>query len=387
MIHVVDSENLIFRVSQLSTGGFETVRQAAAGEMAFGRDDQGLMVVPGRAVSQVMVHGNTLDWSKPGVLEAAVPLLSGVKLYKDHWVSVDTVVGRVNEAFWVAPEAGMPGGIGVNLGVDDVADPRVGRLIQTGIIDSLSIGALAEVEPSHPDVYEEDRYLFWKRLGSQDAEGRYYCWVVKRVETFFEISLVWKGADPTAKIQLAAEETPYPTLEEFRGNLEQEKEPMNELKKLALALGLPETATEDEVLAAVRQSQEAATTARQSSVDAAAFRTRVALALGVTGSDAAIETRLAEVVGQAQYGSDRLAEDRDAVLSDARLALCNQGEELPDAIVEQVNRAAPAQVVELGKFYAARAAARFPEGGRSSVTDNSGGNAAQKRVPKTGHLH
>lgn len=381
MIHVVDSENLIFRVSQLSSGGFAPVRQAAPGEATLGRDDQGLLVVPGRAVSQVLVHGNTLDWSKPGVLEAAVPLLSGVKLYKDHYVSVDSVVGRVNESFWVAPDAGMPGGIGVNLGVDDVADPRVGRLIQTGIIDSLSIGALAEVEPSHPDVYEEDRYLFWRRLGSQDAEGRYYCWVVKRVETFFEISLVWKGADPTAKVQLAAAETPYPTLEEFRGNLEQEKKPMdaNELKKVALALGLPETATETEVLAA-------ATAARESAVDSSAFRTRVGLALGVTGSDTVVETRLAEVLEQARYGSARLAQDREAVLRDAWLALCQQGEELAGVIVEQVNSASPTKLGELGDFYAARAAARFPEGGRSSVPE-PGGDAKPKRIPATRHLH
>jgi hypothetical protein len=297
-------------------------------------------------------------------------------------VTVDSLVGRVNESFWVGQADGFPAGIGVRLGVDDTADPRVGRLIQTGLIDSLSIGAFIEVEPSHPELYQEDWYLFWRKLGTQDADGNYYCWVVSAVKSFEEISLVWKGADPTAKVSMAAEDAPYPTLEEFRGNLEQEKKPMdaNELKKVALALGLPETATETEVLAA-------ATAARESAVDSSAFRTRVALALGVTGSDTVVETRLAEVLEQARYGSARLAQDREAVLRDARLALCQQGEELAGVIVEQVNSASPTKLVELGDFYAARAGARFPEGGRSSVTDHDGGNATPKRVPKTRHLH
>ncbi|HEX8097603.1 MAG TPA: hypothetical protein VF507_06185, partial [Pyrinomonadaceae bacterium] len=155
-----------------------------------------------RAISATLAPCYGLDFSKPGVLEAAVPMLKGQTVYKDHWFySVDGWVGVVSEAAWDAKGdqvGGGTAGINAKLKLDSKKDPMLirGVAMEPPAVHSCSVTVLFEFEFSHPDLVEQGR--FWQLLG-EEVEGQIVRLVVTAVLGFWELSLVFQGAQEENK--------------------------------------------------------------------------------------------------------------------------------------------------------------------------------------------
>jgi hypothetical protein len=155
-----------------------------------------------RAISATLAPCYGLDFSKPGVLEAAVPMLKGQTVYKDHWFySVDGWVGVVSETAWDAKGDQVGGGIaGINakLKLDSKKDPMLirGVAMEPPAIHSCSVTVLFEFEFSHPDLVEQGR--FWQLLG-EEVDGQVVRLIVTLILGFWELSLVFQGAQEENK--------------------------------------------------------------------------------------------------------------------------------------------------------------------------------------------
>lgn len=154
-----------------------------------------------RALSQTVIEGYWIDYSRPGVLEESTPLLAGQTVYADHhfW-NVEKWLGVVNDSQWDAEGAqsdGVPG-INVELKIDALLNPRIARglLMQPPAIHSASVTVLFEYEYSHPDLIEEGR--FWDLLG-EEVSGELVRLIATKILSYWELSLVFQGADRGAK--------------------------------------------------------------------------------------------------------------------------------------------------------------------------------------------
>jgi hypothetical protein len=154
-----------------------------------------------RALSQTVIEGYWIDYSRPGVLEESTPLLAGQTVYADHhfW-NVEKWLGVVNESQWDGEgqdSDGVPG-INVELKIDALLNPRIARglLMQPPAIHSASVTVLFEYEYSHPDLLEEGR--FWDLLG-EEADGELVRLIATKILAYWELSLVFQGADRGAK--------------------------------------------------------------------------------------------------------------------------------------------------------------------------------------------
>jgi hypothetical protein len=154
-----------------------------------------------RALSQTVIEGYWIDYSRPGVLEESTPLLAGQTVYADHhfW-NVEKWLGVVNESSWDADglQSDSVPGINVELKIDALLNPRIARglLMQPPAIHSASVTVLFEYEYSHPDLIEEGR--FWDLLG-EEAGGELVRLIATKILAYWELSLVFQGADRGAK--------------------------------------------------------------------------------------------------------------------------------------------------------------------------------------------
>lgn len=154
-----------------------------------------------RALSQTVIEGYWIDYSRPGVLEESTPLLAGQTVYADHhfW-NVEKWLGVVNESSWDADGLNSDGvpGINVELKIDALLNPRIARglLMQPPAIHSASVTVLFEYEYSHPDLIEEGR--FWDLLG-EEVGGELVRLIATKILSYWELSLVFQGADRGAK--------------------------------------------------------------------------------------------------------------------------------------------------------------------------------------------
>lgn len=149
-----------------------------------------------RALSAAILGDRPIDFSKEAVLKKGVRLLNGQTIFKDHDTRTDNWVGTVVATKWDTKTPGLPPGINATLRLDMVKDPMTVRGVLQGALHSVSVTVSFQWEPSHPKLMEENR--FWQYLG-QDFEGELVRIVVTRIEKFWEISLVWQGADEFAK--------------------------------------------------------------------------------------------------------------------------------------------------------------------------------------------
>ena len=154
-----------------------------------------------RALSAVRIPRRGINFSKPGVLKAAMPMLLRQTVYRDHRVAVDNWAGVVVDALWdstggPAGENGPPG-INVRLKIDGVQAPAVARglLSDPPTLHSVSVGVEFEWEKSHPKMSDRD---FWYNFGDE-IDGKVVELIVTKITKFNEISVVWQGADPNAK--------------------------------------------------------------------------------------------------------------------------------------------------------------------------------------------
>lgn len=157
-----------------------------------------------RALSAAPIGDRSVDFSDAAMLRESVPLLNGQTVFKDHNTIVDNWVGRVVDTFWDAGSSTLPPGINARLRLDAVKDPMTVRGVQQGALHSVSVTVSFEWKPSHPELMEQDN--FFRMLG-EEVNGQEVRIIVTKIERYWEISLVWQGADVYAK-QIGADGKP-----------------------------------------------------------------------------------------------------------------------------------------------------------------------------------
>lgn len=320
-----------------------------------------------RAISQRVVECYSVDYTRPGVLEASTSMLVNQRVCKDHRNrKAEDAIGRIVQATWDAvgkDNDGLPG-INIRFFVDAKIEPRLVRLLSYGGVHSGSVTVAFEWEPSHPELLKAGN--FWWKLG-EEVDNEIVRLIATKILYYEEFSTVFEGADSAAKRigddampevnddgqATAAQTKPQgETTTEGTMKLKQEHKTFLGLQHAA------EDVPESDVLAAIERMQagHADTTAR------------------LAAADAIISAERAEVVRLAT-----LAEGVDGVLNSALAGI--------------IQAAAPAQLPELKKMYEAKAAAIFGNG-RSSVESNPVTQKAQaaaeqaksKTAPRIPHL-
>lgn len=191
-----------------------------------------------RALSASMLADRPVDFSNEPMLKRATKLLDGQTVFKDHQTSVDNWVGRVAATNWDTETKGIPPGINAVLRLDTIKDPMAVRGVLQGALHSASVTVSFEWKPSHPKLMEDN--TFFQNLGEQ-VDGQTVRVIVTKIEKFWEISLVWQGADAFAKqigedgkpVQQAAEldDTQDLSLKQVQENQPKQEE---EMKLLAI---------------------------------------------------------------------------------------------------------------------------------------------------------
>jgi hypothetical protein len=287
-----------------------------------------------RAISAAMAPCYGLDFSKPGVLEASVPMLTGQTVYKDHifW-SVDRWVGVVQQSSWDAKgaDAGGVPGINARLKIDSKKDPWLvrGLAMEPPAIHSTSVTVPFEFDFSHPDLVEQGR--FWSLLG-EEVGGEIVRLIVTKILAYWELSLVWNGAQEENK-QLPASEASDAGLS---ANLAQDKdagggnpntqrsETVKLSEQMRKMLGLPDTVGEDV-------------------------------------PDAMLLPALTQLGERATVGDALLENARAECLRVATLAEGGAEKQLPEPIAAMIKKATGAELSALTDMYTTRAASLFTQ--------------------------
>lgn len=156
-----------------------------------------------RTLSETIVsqYGIPIDFGKPGVLKASMPLLLGQTINTNHETDTENAIGSVSKVFW--QEATKVNGIKVPAGINGVfkidakSNPRIARgiLMDPPAIHSNSVTVQFKHEPSHPELKDE----FWDKAGSYDKDGNLIRLIVTEIVAYKETSLVSHGADVFAQ--------------------------------------------------------------------------------------------------------------------------------------------------------------------------------------------
>jgi len=277
-----------------------------------------------RALSQAVVQ--LVDYRRPGVLEASAPMLAGQTVYPNHKYDVESWIGAVESAWWDDPEkTGTPfslPGINARFKVDWRANPKIARgiLMDPPALHSVSVTVWFKWEKSHPEL--DDRQ-FWTMLG-QEVNGRPVLIEATEILEYDEISLVYQGGDPEAKILLTGTDGEEEQQETGQKNIlsrkqskpggEQMEEKLKELME-KLKAETPEAAL-DQALALADQPPPDERVAA------------IAEALEKHGVEPAEAGQLISVGGRYR---DKL---REELKTFAALAMCEGDEKLPEGFVE-----------------------------------------------------
>lgn len=154
-----------------------------------------------RAISQIFLNNRGLDFSRPGVLEAAVDMLKGKTIYANHdFRDIDNWRGVIADAFWdkEGKDAGNVPGINVTTKVDAFLNYRTacGLMMTPPAINSASVTVVSEVEFSHLDLVKNG--TFWEHF-LEEVDGEIVRLIVTKVVEFWEMSFVFMGEDRLAK--------------------------------------------------------------------------------------------------------------------------------------------------------------------------------------------
>lgn len=318
--------------------------------------DEDLYYVTMRAISQRLVDGYWIDYTRPGVLEASVPLLNKQRICVDHcYWKAESAIGAIVNSVWDTQGVntnGLPG-INIRFFVDSKIAPGIVRRLAYPVpaIHSGSVTVGFEWEASHPDLLEEKK--FWWLLG-QEVGGEIVRLIVTKVLFFREFSLVYEGADEDAK-RLPDDDAPMP-----EGETEQSKRP-------AASNLPPEGGTTNEV-----------TTVKLT----AELKKLLGLESHTADEvpDAAVLAAVQSFAPQIAASQAIISAERDEVMRLVTLAESVNGQ-LSDAFKAIVLSAAPDQLPALKKLYAEKVQAKFPADGRSSKEEPGPGTTQQAAKP------
>lgn len=315
-----------------------------------------------RAISATLAPCYGLDFSTPGVLEAAVEMLTGQTVYTDHWFySVHNWVGVVSESVWDGKDeagAGVPG-INAKLKLDSVKDPMLVRGVACDppAVHSCSVTVLFEFEFSHPDLVEQGR--FWQLLG-EEVEGQIVRLIVTAILGFWELSLVFQGAQEENK-QLPA------TAPADVENDDSEAELARTDKK---RMG-----------ASPQQHREGSQTVKLT----AEMKKKLGLEsfTGEDVPDAMLLPALTRTTELAAAGEVLLASARAECLRVATLAEGGAEKTLPEPIATMINKAGAEELSALTKMYEERAAGQFTQTCTKCGTQMSAATRSSVEIDET----
>lgn len=288
-----------------------------------------------RLLSQTLVErGHYLDFSTPGVLEAAVPLAKGITVFQNHWTySAEDWVGLVADSEWDAAGANADGVPGINgtVLIDAVQAPKVARGVLVNAINSGSVGIIFEFQFSHPQIVAEHGIWEYRRRCGQTIDEQVVRFVVTKIIEFVEFSICPRGADRYAKVQPDSEDedgltatgltaVPPPVTKEKTVKLS-----ATQIKSLGLQGQDGQDFADADVLGAVDTKLAALTTK-------------------ATGYDQLIEAQ-------------RVEAKRQALLA----AGVPEGGQLAVADELAISNATPEQLAQLTQAYTAKAALAFPQ--------------------------
>lgn len=127
----------------------------------------------------------------------AAGMFNDKKFYKDHNMSVDAVVGVVGLSTYDESSDYPAPGVNNTVFVDQRLDAPFALRFQTELVDSVSVGINFKKLPTHAF---EDQWDFWLLLG-QEVDGERVGFNVTEIINIVELSSVYDGADPFAKVK------------------------------------------------------------------------------------------------------------------------------------------------------------------------------------------
>ncbi|HEY9286274.1 MAG TPA: hypothetical protein VIP46_22675, partial [Pyrinomonadaceae bacterium] len=340
-----------------------------------------------RALSQTIIEGHWLDFTTPGVLEASVPLLERQTVYKNHnFYDVEKWLGVVNQAAWDATgeqTGGVPG-INVELKIDWKVNPLIARglLMEPPAIHSVSVTVIADYDYSHPELIEKGFWAFYDMLG-EEVNGEIVRFIVTKITAYWEISLVFQGADTNAKFGDMAETA----RESFT--------PREQARPAHHATARPST----ESLTAP-----AAAGPGRNGGNTVKLPANLRATLGITGEhaddevpDELVSAALTTLNTQAEAGRTLLDSARAECLRVATLAEAGAEGTLPSAIADIIAGADAPRLANLTQLYQQKVAGKFPAScqdcgstnvvGRSSVEARPEGTGDEPPASRQPYVH
>jgi len=161
-----------------------------------GKESEEYYIRKFRLLSKNIVRGlgYPIDYTKENLLSTAVEMFNKT-IFKDHRLSVENWVGLVKNATY--NQVTNPPGIDAELWIDKTIsdNKKLIRGIKTGAINRCSVTISFLWNKSHPKMKD---HIFFESLG-QIIDGSEVRIIVKKIEEVYETSLVWWGADDTAK--------------------------------------------------------------------------------------------------------------------------------------------------------------------------------------------
>ncbi|MBE7413362.1 MAG: hypothetical protein HS129_15095 [Leptospiraceae bacterium] len=360
-----------------------------------------------RILSKTYISDYYLDFTKDNVLKSALSLFS-TKVFRNHFTSIEDSIGTISNPEWTNSK-GLEGIDGLFRLYYDFADDVIKRLqADPPVLDSVSAGIHFLWEKSHPDL--DGFYWF---LG-QELEGSIVRFVVTKILSVPEVSVVYAGADPNAKKLFANQnngiifdkesetrEENFQEDKEFSGEADlsqsasgdtgaEEKPKEDSLKiKTALlkvlgvavaSLGFKETDTEVELnpdqMVSVLQSMEkqiAGLKTEKTSAEGNLKKLATLFALGEFPDGFDFEKKVSELSGLLDEPKKILQGYREAALKAYRVFV--NGKESP-AMVSMIQNANLEQSKALCQEYGAKLEDKFPvkcnQCGSSDITRASG---------------
>lgn len=313
-----------------------------------------------RALSQTHLVERGLDFSTPGVLEAAVPLLFGKTIYLNHeFTDVNEWVGVISKSSWDAAgeKSGGTPGIAVQCKVDAYLNYRIacGLMMRPPAINAMSLTVLFEFEYSHPEMAMENKWKFFENLG-EEIDGQIVRLIVTKIVEIWEASFVYVGEDRLAKNHgddageesFSADEA-EPAADEPPPNSTAEEKTMKLTAEQKKSLGIEfdgEEVPETELLKAAESL--AGKLAKVDTVNMAELEAKAA------DGEKYVELQRAEVTRLAKLAE--LGADKDG--------------ELDAVIADDIKAASFDRLTKLTSFYQKKVADKFPAGGRSSEEES-----------------
>jgi hypothetical protein len=118
-------------------------------------------------------------------------------VYTDHETSARNWCGKVLGSEWIDAANGLPPAVGGPVQFDRVAEPKVARGVETGVLRAVSTAWTMTWRKSHPELDDyEFREAMWLDL---EKDGRPVCQIAEKIEEVYELSVVWAGASPYAR--------------------------------------------------------------------------------------------------------------------------------------------------------------------------------------------